>query len=292
MNNRVRLPWWRAEVFAAILVTGFVGQASAQRTPSATAGSLAPDDSSPGIERSSCVLMLKRNLRYTASGFGPPLSGANGLADLTALTTAMTTTGLIDPAAKTALGLGPREWPKAVRIEVASAGSQAVKLSVSVNPTPNSLKQTEPAGALLRELVNRAKAVVSQSADGRREEIKIRLDEIEKRRADHRVSIESLRKQLKEAEASGTRAAQAEPIADQRRQLELELAAKRARLEAMKRILPKDDEMGTALRDVVAAREALVAGLEKAVAQGKGDPVEYLPRGPILPKPGCALPNG
>ena len=27
-----------------------------------------PDDSSPGIERSSCVLMLKRNLRYTASG--------------------------------------------------------------------------------------------------------------------------------------------------------------------------------------------------------------------------------
>ena len=181
---------------------------------------------------------------------------------------------------------------KAVRIEVASAGSQAVKLSVSVNPTPNSLKQTEPAGALLRELVNRAKAVVSQSADGRREEIKIRLDEIEKRRADHRVSIESLRKRLKEAEASGTRAAQAEPIADQRRQLELELAAKRARLEAMKRILPKDDEMGTALRDVVAAREALVAGLEKAVGKAKVTRSNISAHGPILPKPGCALPNG
>jgi hypothetical protein len=274
MINRVWGLEWRAVVLAALVVVWAVGEASAQRT--ATAGSLAVDDSSPAIERSSCVLMLKRNLRYAGPGLMPPMAGTNGLADLTALTTAMTTTGLIDPAAKAVLGLGPREWPKVVRIEVAPAGAQAVKLSVSVNPAPNSLKQAEPAGALLRELVNRAKAVVSQSAEGRREEIKMRLDEIEKRRAELRALVENLRKRLKEAEAMGSRGALVEPIAEQRRQIESELAVKRPRLEAMKQILPQADELGTALRELVAAREALVAGLEKAVGQGKGDPLEYL----------------
>ena len=147
MIIRVRWARSRAVVFAVLFVGGAVDQASAQRTPGATAGSLAVDDSSPAIERSSCVLMLKRSLRYSGPGLGPPAAGTSGLADLTALTTAMTTTGLIDPAAKAALGLGPREWPKVVRIEVAPAGTQAVKLSVIVNLAPNSLKQPEPAGA-------------------------------------------------------------------------------------------------------------------------------------------------
>jgi chromosome segregation ATPase len=198
------------------------------------------------------------------------------MADLTALTTAMTTTGLIDPAAKAALTLGPREWPKLVRIEVAPAGAQAVKLSVVVNPALNSLKQTEPAGALMRELISRAKAVVSQSAEGRREEIKQRLDEIEKRRGELRASIESIRKRLKEAEAHGSRRGFDEPLADQRRRIDSELSDKRARLLVMKEILPKTDEMGTALQGLVAARTALVAGLEKAVGEGRGDALELL----------------
>jgi chromosome segregation ATPase len=189
----------------------------------------------------------------------------------------MTTTGLIDPAAKAALGLGPREWPKVLRIEVTQAGAQAMKLSVSVNPGPNKLKQAEPAAVLLRELINRAKVVVSQSVEPRRQEIKTRLDEIEKRRAELRASIESLRKRLRDAEASGGfRGAAFDSVANQRRQVESELAAKRPRLLAIKEMLPRvaaqPDEVGNALRGLVAAREALVAGLE----QGKGDLVELL----------------
>jgi phage shock protein A len=206
----------------------------------------------------------------------------NGLIDLPALTTAMTTTGLVDPAAKAALGLGPREWPKVVRIEVIPAGAQAVKLSVSVNPAPNSLKQTDPAGVILRELVKRAQAIVSQSAESRRQEVQARLDDLEKRRAELRESIASLRKRVREAEASGLRgtAGPADSAANRRRQLESELAAKRPQLHAIKEMLPRvaaqPDEMGTALRGLVAAREALAAGLEKAIAQGKGDPLELL----------------
>ena len=278
MVKRVRAVRWLAVALAASVVVGAAGQAPAQRTTGATAGSLAVDESSKDVARSSCVLMLQRSTRYTAAG--PSSGGPRELADLTALTTAMTTTGLIDPAAKAALGLGPREWPKVVRIEIAPAGAQAVKLSVSVNPGPNSLKQAEPAAALLRELVNRGKAVASQLAEPRRQEIKTRLDELEKRRAELRVSLESLRKRASDAEMSGVRGFAADPIAEQRRQLEFELATKRPRLQAIKEILPRvtaqADEIGNALRGLVAAREALVAGLEKAVGQGKGDPVELL----------------
>jgi chromosome segregation ATPase len=168
-----------------------------------------------------------------------------------------------------------------VRIEVTHAGAQAMKLSVSVNPGPNSLKQPEPAAALLRELMNRAKAVVSQSVEPRRQEIKARLDELEKRRGELRVSIESLRKRLRDAEASGGfRGAPYDSVTNQRRQIESELAAKRPRLQAIKEIVPRvaaqTDEVGNALRGLVAAREALVAGLERAIGQGKGDPVEIL----------------
>ncbi len=89
---------WLAAVLAATIVVGAAGQATAQRTSGTTAGSLAVDDSSKDIDRSSCVLMLRRGTRYTGSGSSSVV--ASGLADLPALTIAMTTTGLIDPAAK------------------------------------------------------------------------------------------------------------------------------------------------------------------------------------------------
>src|SRR5262245_35686313 len=173
MVKRVRAVWWIAGALAASFIAVAVGPVSAQRTTGATAGSLSVEESSKGVERSSCVLMLRRGTRYT--GPGPSSAMMSGLADLPALTTAMTTTGLIDPAAKAALGLGPREWPKVVRIEITPAGAQAMKLSVSVGPGYDQLKQSEPAGALLRELVTRAKAIVSQSWEPRRQEIKARL---------------------------------------------------------------------------------------------------------------------
>ena len=119
MVRRVHGVGWLAATLAASVVIGAAGQATAQRTTGTTAGSLADNDSSKDIERSSCVLMLRRGTRYTGSGASSAV--ANGLADLPALTTAMTTTGLIDPAAKAALGLGPREWPKVVRIEATHA---------------------------------------------------------------------------------------------------------------------------------------------------------------------------
>ena len=276
MVKRVRAIPCLAAALAVSTVMGFAGQARAQRTTGATAGSLVVDDSSKDVDRSSCVLMLRRGTRTTGTGAGSAAAG--GLVDLSALTTAMTTTGLIDPAARSALGLGPREWPKVVRIEVTSAGAQAMKLSVSVNPAPNSLKQAEPAGELLRELIKRAKAVVNQSVEARRQEVKASRDELEKRRMERRELIENLRKRLRDAEASGFRGVGVEPVASQRQQIESELAAKRPRLEAIKKMLPRftaqTDEMGNALRGLVAAREALVAVLENAVAAAKGSPVD------------------
>ena len=280
MVERVRAAQWLAWGLAASVVLGVVGPASAQRTPATTAGALAADDSNERIDRSSCVLILRSSPRYPGSGFAT--AGASGLADLPALTTAMTTTGLIDPAAKTALGLGPREWPKVVRIEVGPAGMQAVRLAVSVDPGPNALKQPDPAGSLMRALIDRAKVVVSQSIDPRRQEVKNRLDELEKRRTEHRALLEGLRKRLREAEAHGFSAMSGmpDPAVQQRRQVETELAAKRPRLQAIKEILPRyasqADDLTEALKGLVAARAAMVAGLEKALVRGKTDPLDLL----------------
>ena len=157
-----------------------------------------------------------------------------------------------------------------------------MKLSVSVNPGPNSLKQPEPAAVLLRELINRAKAVVSQSFEPRRQEIKTRLDELEKRRAELRASIENLRKRLRDAEASGIRGARLDPVANQRRQIESELAAKRSRLQAIKEILPRvaaqTDEVGNALRGLVAARGSARRGTGEGDRARKGRPGGAPPR--------------
>lgn len=265
---------------AAVMLIGATSPAWAQRQPTAAAGNLSADATSEKIERASCVLMLRTPPRYIGMNVSTATMG--GMADLSALTTAMTTTGLIDPAAKLALGLGPREWPKVVRIEIAQAGPQAVKLSVAVDSAPNDLKQAEPATALMHQLVDRAKAVVSQSFEPRHEEAKVRLAEIEKRRADLRKSIEALRKRVREGEALTFRSGNGpgSQIAQKRRQLETELAAKKPTLKAIEEILPEvtsqTEELSKALKSLVAAKEALVAGLEKAIEQKKAEPLELL----------------
>ena len=253
----------------AAFASSALSPALAQRATNATAGTLAVDDSKE-LDRSSCILMLRGSPRVP--GIGAP--AALGLPDLPSLTSAMTTTGLIDPAAKESLGLGPREWPKAVRIEVTPAGAQAVKLSVCVDP--KDLKQADPAATLMRELIKRAKTVVSQSVEPRRQEAKDRLDEIERRRSELRASVENLRARTRKAETPPFR----DSMGNQRQQLESALAAKRPRLHAirdnLKRFGAQSDELGNALKGLVTAREALVAGLEKAVEQGKADPLELL----------------
>ena len=241
-------------VIATIIFTAIGGSAVAQRGAVATAGSLAVTDENTAIERASCVLVLRGTLRIPGSGMG---GASSSVADLTALTTAITTTGLIDPAAKAAIGLGPREWQKVVRVEIAPAGTQAVKLSVCVDRGPNELKQPDPAGSLLRELIGRAKAVVGQSIEPRRQEIKTKLEELEKRRLDLRATLDPLRKRTRESEMMASKGMPGDSLHYQRRQFESDLAAKRFRLQAINEILPKftaqADEFGAALKILVAA---------------------------------------
>jgi chromosome segregation ATPase len=113
-------------------------------------------------------------------------------------------------------------------------------------------------------------------------ELSRRLDDTEKRRAELRATIQNLRKRIREAEMVEARrmGGPTRTLTIQRRQLEMDLAARRARLEAMKNVLSRiagqADEVGKALRELVAAREALAAGLEKEVAQSKRGPVDLL----------------
>jgi hypothetical protein len=271
MNRRSTRPLRLAWALVALVLPCLETSAHAQRTALSSAGSLAADDPNPAIERSSGVLMLRGATRGQMGG----TLGGFVFADLTTLTTAMTTTGLVDPAAKAALGLGPRDWRKVVRIEVTPVGNQAVKLSVSVNPEAADNPQADPAGRLFRELVNRAKAVIDQSVQGRRAELKTRVDELEKRRAEAKAKSDALRKRLNEAETVTNTAMMFNSLPNRRRQLEAELETKRARLKAIETVGPKvtaDDELGKALKELVTAREAVVTVLAELVPQARAQP--------------------
>lgn len=275
MNRRWIRSFGLTCAFVALVWPGLETPARAQRTAGSSAGSLADDDPDPEITRATCVLMLRGSSRSPMSG-GP---GPFVLVDLPAITAAMTTTGLVDPAVKATLGLGPRDWRKSVRIEVTPIGIQAVKLSVSVKPVPAEAPKDDPAGLLLRELVARARAVVDRSARVRREELKTRIDEMEKRRAELKASAEGLRKRVKDIEPAGFSGMNINLAQNRRLQLDAELEIKRSRLKAIESVLPRlvsEDELGKALNAVVAVRQAFVSALEAKVEQARADPLDLL----------------
>jgi len=157
-----------------------------------------------------------------------------------------------------------------VRIDVTQAGQQSVRLSVTVDPEPSHLEKPGPAAALLHELIERAKTVMRQSNEPRRQEVKGRLDEIEKRRAELRATIEVLCKQVRIAERG--RMATVDPAAQPGSSSRSWRPSGRDSVRSRKyclRLAKENDELGKALQGLVAAREALVAGLEKAVEQGR-----------------------
>ena len=255
-----------------------LSESPAKRTTGATAGLLAVDESSKDVARSSCVLILQRSAAvYGCRALQRRSQGAGR---------SRRTDYRHDHHRSDRPGGQGRAWAWPARMAQRgtdrdrAGGRSGGETLGERQPGPELLEAGRACRALLRELVNRGKAVASQLAEPRRQEIKTRLDEVEKRRAELRGSLESLRQRASTAEMNGVRGFAADPIAEQRRQLEFELATKRPRLQAIKEILPRvtaqSDEIGDALRGLVAARKALIVGLEKAVGQGKGDPVELL----------------
>lgn len=270
MTKRVCGPRWIPWVAAVGLVLGLWNTARSQGPLGAKVGAATPGQSGP-IDRASCVVMLHGGTHDRMLG---------GI-DLGTLSAVMTSTELVDPAAKAALGLGPEEWPRAAQVELSPVGLRAMKVTVTVAQAEKETRRPEAAQVFLRELLSRSKGVIDQMGSPRRREVKERVEALAKRRDELRVQVEDLRKRSRAAESRPSALLGAGPFqAQQRQQLESQLANRKPRLDAIKAVLPQSqDQLGevdAAIRDLVAAREALATALAAAVEEGKADRLELL----------------
>ncbi|MEJ7636942.1 MAG: hypothetical protein WKF75_02865 [Singulisphaera sp.] len=205
----------------------------------------------------------------------------------------MTSTELVDPAAKSALGLGPEEWPKAAQVELTPVGVQAMKVIVTVARSEKETRRSEAAQDFLRELLSRSKVVIGQMASPRRREVQDRVEALTKRRDELRVQVEDLRKRSRAAEIRpsppsalfGTGSVQA-----QRQQIEAQLATRKPRLDAIKAAARAQDQLGRSMRRTATSSRPARRwdALAAAVEQGKADRLGCSAPGPTWPS---ALPG-
>lgn len=227
-----------------------------------------------GVARASCVVMLRG---------GPGADRQNGASDLGTIAAALTSTELVDPAAKSALGLGPDQWPTVAQVELTPAGDRSLKIIVTVAPGEKGEARDEAARKLLREMVTRGEGVVARMGSPRRAELQARVKDLGKLLEELKAGAVQLRVRRDDAQAkaaAGGGAAQAFNQPSPRLQLESQLARSKPRLEAIKAVLAKSEgqlgEADAAARELVAAREAVATALAEAVEKGEAGRLDLL----------------
>ena len=247
----------------------------------ATAGGASGADASKGIQRASVVVQLD---------FDPNRSGARPTIDTQTLNAMLTSTTLVDPAAKKALGLGPEAWPRVAQIELLPAGNVAVKLSVIVTPVKDVKLPENAAQALLGELTTRAKAAVDQAALRQEQAAGERRAAIENELAAAQQKLDKIQAQLRDARAmagvaTGGGGGGGDPfgrgVMQEMQQAEVNIAAQRARLKVIEEEIGKLAANGAggggkpqetpAQSDVKAAWDALIAARQKAVEAARSN---------------------
>jgi hypothetical protein len=155
------------------------------------------------------------------------------MVDTQTLNAMLTSTALVDPAAQAALGLGPDAWPRVAQVELVQAGNMAMKLTVTITPPADAKLPDNPAQKFLDELVARSKKAVEQMANRAEQSTAERRAALEKDLAAARQRWEGISAQLREARSgleNDPERMMGRGSASDRMQLEMNLAAQRARL--------------------------------------------------------------
>jgi hypothetical protein len=230
--------------------------------PQAKAATAAAATKSP-LERASCVLAVR--------------GGFNGRElDIQAVSAALTSTGVVDPAAKEALGLDAATWPDVVNIELTPAGAQAVKLTVTVSPKGDAKLPPSPARKLMDAVVARViKAFQTdvparKAADERRQKLEARQAELQRELSAARAEVERVAVTARNAvDRTGP-----DPVSVWREDLQ----DKQVRLKALDatfaEVLKARQPQLDAAKGLLAAREALRGKLEAAAAKGQAADVD------------------
>jgi hypothetical protein len=138
---------------------------------------------SPTLQRASCVLRIDDGER-----FGPATASAQ------AVSAALTSTALIDPAMEAALKLPASDWPTVAQVEVQPAGESAVKLTITIKPDDRHILPPGAARLVLDEITTRA--LRSFNGTDSRDDSSENLIRLRKQRADLDVKLNALRTEL------------------------------------------------------------------------------------------------
>ena len=111
-----------------------------------------PTGDTAGIQRVSCVVQLDFDANRGSRTF-----------DVQTLNALLTSTALLDPAAKAGLNLSPAEWPRVAQVELLPAGQYAVRLGVTV--TDDGKVAPTAAQSFLDALIAGAKKAVDQAGN-------------------------------------------------------------------------------------------------------------------------------
>jgi DNA repair exonuclease SbcCD ATPase subunit len=205
----------------------------------------------------------------------------DALVSLSTVTALLTSTALVDPAAKTALGLDPEEWPMVAQVELAPAGENALKLIITVLPTPERELPEGAAKAMLNDLTRRGVEAVAQTTRGRLQEAEAQLAGLRARRDGLRETARKLESRMAELQRTPDRGAYDRgEQAMLRHKLEAELAEKEARLTVLRAALDPPpvapDAPDPAYQAAVQSWLDLVTMLEKLVEAGQAERLELL----------------
>jgi hypothetical protein len=203
-------------------------------------------------------------------------SGGGPVLDIQTVSAALTSTGLIDPAASEVLGLGPTAWPDVLSVELSPAGQQAVKLTVTVTPKPDLKLPPEAARKLIDNLT--ARVARSLKADGtERKEPLERYRKLEARQADLQKEQSSLRLDMEKvavAMRSAPDRSGPDPLTAAREELADKTARAKALQAAFAEVQAARQPHVEAARALLAAREAVVSKLEAAASRGQATDLE------------------
>lgn len=229
------------------------------------------DASGMGVDRASCVLQIEpdfnRGTRFDAA----------------TLNAMLTSTVLIDPAAKKALGLGPDRWPKVAQVELVAAGNTSVKVIITVGSSTDVKLPEHPASVFLQELIARAKVAVEQKAprDASADEQRAAIERDLAAAKSRLPQLDLAMRQARTESAGDLYSARnlATSLTIERRTLELSLAGQRARLAAIEKALPaapSTQPMDGPMRDIVAVRAQMLDQVIALAAEGKKGSLDVL----------------
>jgi hypothetical protein len=265
-------------LLATLLFTSAAAFAQVDRNRSSPTAA----DAARGVQRASVVLQLDYDANRSGGG------GGQRAIDTQTLNAMLTSSALVDPAAKKALDLAPDTWPRVAQIELLPAGQAAIKLNVIVTPLKEIKLPDNPAQALLDELTSRAKAAVEQAGRRQEQAQNQRRAAIEKDLATAQDKLLGIQSQLREARMNsagdpGMRGNldNVRAVTQEMQQIEMNLAASRARLKiieeetaklsaATKPVTPAADakdpktELKSAWDQLIAAREKAIAAAQNA----------------------------